>query len=68
MERYCGFLKRSGVQNPRNPYEGLNQRVLEVSQLHVVKLKYGLVNTLPPKPRGQDVGEIFPERMFSQTL
>jgi hypothetical protein len=61
MERYCGFLKRSGVQNRKNPYKSLDRRVLDVSRLHVLKLKYGLMDVLPPKPPHQEVGEIFPE-------
>lgn len=64
MERYCGFLKRSGVRNRNNPYKSLDQRVLNVSRLHVVKLKYGLVGVLPPRQPHQDVGEVFPERKF----
>jgi len=62
MERYCGFLKRSGVRNRKNPYRSLDQRVLDVARLHVVKLKYGLVGVLPPKQLRQGVGEVFPER------
>lgn len=57
-------MKRSGVRNRRNPYKSLDRRVLDVARLHVLKLKYGLVDVLPPKRPRQDVGEIFPERQF----
>lgn len=65
MERYCGFLKHSGVWNRRNPYKSLDQRVLNVSRLHILKLKYGLMDVLPPKQSSQNVGDIFPEHKFA---
>ena len=68
MERYCGFLKRSGVRNRKNPYKSLDRRVLDISRLHVLKLKYGLMDTLPPKRPQQDVGDIFPERKFVENF
>jgi hypothetical protein len=65
MERYCGFLKRSGIRNRKNPYKSLDRRVLDIARLHVLKLKYGLGNVLPPKPLHQDIGDLFPERKFA---
>ena len=63
-ERYCSFLKRSGIRNHKNPYKSLDQRVLNIARLHVLKLKYGLVDVLPPRQPHQDVGEVFPECKF----
>ena len=65
MERYCGFLKHSGVRNRKNPYKSLDRRVLDVAHLHVLKLKYGRVDILPPKQPHQGVGELFPECKFT---
>ena len=65
MERYCGFLKRSGIRNRKNPYKSLDRRVLDVSRLHVLKLKFGLMDSLPPTRLQKDVGEIFPECKFN---
>jgi len=66
MERYCGFLKRSGIRSRKNPYKSLDRRVLDVERLHVVKLKYGLMDVLPPKRHKQQDGEVFPERKFTK--
>ena len=62
MERYCGFLKRDGVRNRRKPYASLNNRVLHVAQLNITKIKYRLVDTLPPAQSTNRCGEVFPER------
>ena len=68
MERYCGFLKRSGVKSRKNPFKSLDRRVLDVARLHIVKLKYGLIDVLPPKPPPPSIGEVFPECKFIRAL
>jgi len=65
MEWYCGFLKCSGVWNCKNPHKSLNQQVLDVACLYVLKLKYGLVDVLPPKKPHQGVSELFPKCKFT---
>lgn len=42
MERYCGFVKRRAVRSRAHPYASIDRRILEVAQLNVILLKYGL--------------------------
>lgn len=42
MERYCGFVKRRAVRSRAHPYASIDRRILEIAQMNVVSLKYGL--------------------------
>jgi hypothetical protein len=64
MERYCGFLKRDGVRNRRNPYASLDTRVRHIAQLNTTKIRYDLVNLLSLAGPKKEVGEVFSERAY----
>jgi hypothetical protein len=55
MERFCGAVGQH-VKNRQNPYASLDRRVRDLAQLQMVKLKYGLMDELPPKRSIADVG------------
>lgn len=42
MERYCGFVKRRAVRSRTHPYASIDRHLLEMAQLNVILLKYGL--------------------------
>ena len=63
MERYCGFLKRDGVRSRRKPYASLDNRVRDVAQLNITKIRYNLVDRLSLKAPTTELGDIFPERV-----
>lgn len=61
MERFCGSLGRH-IKNRRNPYASLDRRVQNISQLQLIKLKYGLTHMLSSSrssENGTDKGVIF---------
>ena len=51
MERYCGFVKRRAVRSRAHPYASINRRILEMAQLNVILMKYGLRKKLTLKAR-----------------
>lgn len=53
MERFCGAIGQH-VKNRRNPFASLDRRVRDVAQLHLIKLKYGLMHELSPKRSNVD--------------
>jgi hypothetical protein len=61
MERYCGFLKRDGVRNRRKPYASLDNRVRQVTQLNITKIRYDLVDLLSLTELRKEDGDVFPE-------
>jgi hypothetical protein len=53
MERFCGAITR-GNKNRANPYTSLDRRVRDVAQLQMVKVKFGLLETLSLRqPKGE---------------
>jgi hypothetical protein len=62
MERYCGFLKRDGVQNRGKPYASLDNHVQHVAQLNTVRIRYNLIDYLSLKGPKKELGEVFLER------
>ena len=48
MERFCGAVGQH-IKNRHNPYASLDRRVQDLTQLQMVKLKYGLMEELPMK-------------------
>ena len=53
MERFCGAVTR-GNKNRANPYASLDRRVRDVAQLQMVKVKFGLLETLSlRRPQGE---------------
>ena len=72
MERYCGFLKRDGIQNRRKPFESLDIRVRHVAQLNRTKIIYNLVDLLSLTPPTNKDRDVFPERalqyVFGSTM
>ena len=53
MERFCGAITR-GNKNRANPYASLDRRVRDVAQLQMVKIKFGLLETLSlRRPEGE---------------
>jgi hypothetical protein len=62
MERYCGFVKRRAVRSRSHPYASINRRILEMAQLNVILMKYGLRKKLTLKARRDKVKkDKFPE-------
>ena len=62
MERYCGYIKRSAVRSRKHPLASIDNRILEVAQLEIAKMKYGLTTKLSLRPkRGHTSKEKFPE-------
>jgi len=62
MERYCGFVKRRAVWSRAHPYASIDRRILEMAQLNVISLKYGLRKKLALKgKRGKVIKDKFPE-------
>lgn len=62
MERYCGIVKRRAVRSRAHPYASIDRRILEITRLNVITLKYGLRKELSLK--GKHVNRIkdkFPE-------
>ena len=51
MERYCGFIKRRAVRSRAHPYASINRRILEMAQLNVILMKYGLRKKLTLKAK-----------------
>ena len=62
MEHFCGAVSQH-VKNRQNPYASLDQRVRDLAQLQMVKLKYGLMDELPQKRSDADIrgGRMTPE-------
>ena len=54
MEHFCGAVGQH-MKNRQNPYASLDQRVWDLAQLQMVKLKYGLIDELPPKHLNADI-------------
>lgn len=52
MERYCGFVKRRAVRSRAHPYASIDRRILEIAQLNVTSLKYGLRKKLKLNGKG----------------
>jgi hypothetical protein len=62
MERYCGFVKRRAVRSRAHPYASIDRRILEMAQLNVVSLRYGLRKKLKlGGNRGQVIKDKFLE-------
>ena len=51
MERYCGYIKRSTVRSRKHALVSIDNRILETTQLEMVKMRYGLTKTLSLKPK-----------------
>lgn len=51
MERYCGFIKRRAVRSRAHPYASINRRIVEMAQLNVILMKYGLRKKLMLKAK-----------------
>ncbi|KAF9645546.1 hypothetical protein BDM02DRAFT_3203518 [Thelephora ganbajun] len=51
MERYCGYIKRSAVRSRKHAQASIDKRILETTQLEMVKMRYGLTKTLSLKPK-----------------
>ena len=61
-ERYCGFVKRRAVRSRAHPYASINRRILEMVQLNVILMKYGLRKKLTLKGKhGRVIKDKFPE-------
>ncbi|KAF9785389.1 hypothetical protein BJ322DRAFT_1020924 [Thelephora terrestris] len=52
MECYCGFVKRRAVRSRAHPYASIYRRILEIAQLNVTSLKYGLRKKLKLNGKG----------------
>jgi len=64
MERYCGFIKRRAVRSRAHPYASINRRIVEMAQLNVILMKYGLRKKLTLKAkRGRVKKDRFSECM-----
>ena len=62
MERYCGYIKRSAVRSRKHALASIDNRILETTQLEMVKMKYGLTKKLSLKPmRSRTSKDKFPD-------
>jgi hypothetical protein len=62
MERYCGFVKRRAVRSRAHPYASVDRRILEMAQMNVILLKYGLRKKLTSqRGRGAVIKDKFSE-------
>ena len=51
MERYCGWVKRRAVRSRKHALKSIDNRILETTQLEMVKMRYGLTKKLSLKPK-----------------
>jgi len=51
MEGYCGYIKRSTVRSRKHALASIDNRILEVTQLEMAKMRYGLTKKLSLWPR-----------------
>ena len=62
MERYCGWLKKRAVRSQKHALASIDNRILEVTQLEMTKMKYGLTKKLSLKPaRSRTSKDKFPD-------
>jgi len=62
MEHYCGFVKQRAVRSRAHPYASIDCRILEMAQLNVILLKYGLKKSLELKGKHANmIKDKFPE-------